>query len=139
MPNTFDSKQYSWSDLSIVMGGRIVTGATAVEYTKKQEKELLYGRGNTPHKITRGNRSCEGKLTLWQSELEAMIRDAKDKDILKLNFDLVVSYVPEDGGQTVVDILKGCEFTEVKKGMAQGDKNMSVELPIIFLDVKPQS
>ena len=85
-----------------------------------------------------GNYSYEGKVSIWQSELEAMTRDAQNKDILTLNFDLVVAYVPKDGGQIVTDILKGVEFTEVKKAMKQGDKNMIVELPIMFLDVKRQ-
>jgi hypothetical protein len=52
---------------------------------------------------------------------------------------LVVAYVPSEGGQIVTDILKNVEFTEVKKAMKQGDKNMVVELPIIFTDVKRQS
>jgi hypothetical protein len=30
------------------------------------------------------------------------------------------------------------EKTEYKKAMKQGDKNMLIELPFIFLDVKPQ-
>jgi hypothetical protein len=136
--NTFDSTQYSWAEVSVAMGGRIVTGATSVEYTTKQDKAVLFGRGNTGHRITRGNKECDGKLKIWQSELEAMTRDAKNKDILSLNFDLVVSYVPENDGPTVTDILKGVEFTEVKKGISQGDKNMEIELPIIFLQVLPQ-
>jgi len=49
------------------------------------------------------------------------------------------SNVPLDGGQIVTDILRHVEFTEVKKGMKQGDKNMIVELPIIFIDVDRQS
>jgi len=136
--STFSSKQYAWSDVSISIGGRILEGATEVEYTEKQEKEPLYGRGNKPHKIVRGNKSYEGKISVWQSELEAMVQDAPGKSILNLNFDVVVSYVPEDGGVMVTDVLSGCEFTETKKAMKQGDKNMLVELPIIFLEVKPQ-
>lgn len=133
----FSSKQYSWCDISVSFGGRIIEGITEVEYTKKKDKGYLYGRGCDPHSITRGNNEYEGKIVLWQSELEAMTRDAKNKDVLALNFDLVVAYAPEDG-QTVTDILKSVEFTEVKKGMAQGDKNKLIELPIMFLKVKPQ-
>jgi len=135
---TFSSAQYAWSDLTIVFGGKILEGITEVEYTEKQEKDKLYGRGNKPHKVLRGNKDFDGKLTLWQSELEAMTKDAPDNDILKLNFEIVASYVPHDGGQIVVDILKSVEITEVKKGFKQGDKNMLVELPIVFLDVKRQ-
>jgi len=136
---TFSSKQYAWSDISIAFGGRIIAGVTEVEYTEKKEKSALYGRGCKPLIIVRGNHSFEGKLSIWQSELEAMTRDAKNNDILNLNFDLVVAYVPSEGGQIVTDILKNVEFTEVKKAMKQGDKNMVVELPIIFTDDKRQS
>jgi hypothetical protein len=136
---TFNSKQYAWCELSIAFGGRIIIGVTELEYTEKREKDLLYGSGCKPHGIVAGNRSFEGKVSIWQSELEAMTRDAKDNDILNLSFDLVAAYVPLDGGQIVTDILKNVEFTEVKKGMKQGDKNMIVELPILFTDVKRQS
>lgn len=135
---TFSSKQYSWSDTSISIGGRILEGCTEVEYSEKQEKDVLRGRGNKPHKVTRGNIAYEGKLTIWQSELESMVQDAPNKSVLNLSFDVIVSYVPDDGGPTVTDVLKGCEFTENKKGMKQGDKNMLIEMPIIFLDIKPQ-
>lgn len=135
---TFSSKQYAWCDISVALGGRILEGCTAVEYTEKKEKEYIYGRGCKPHAVARGNTTYEGKLSIWQSELEAMTRDAKNKDIMALSFDVVIAYVPHDGGQMVTDILKGVEFTEVKKGMAQGDKNMTVELPIVFLDIKKQ-
>ncbi|AUS06480.1 hypothetical protein [Pseudotamlana carrageenivorans] len=135
---TFNSSEYGWCDISVVFGGRIIEGITEIEYTEKREKDKLYGRGCKPHKVLRGNYDYEGKIILWQSELEAMTRDAPDKDVLKLNFEIVVSYAPEDGGQMVTDICKSVELTEVKKGMKQGDKNMLVELPIIFLDVKRQ-
>lgn len=134
----FSSKEYSWCEMTIDWGGRIIDGITEIEYTKKQEKGVLYGRGGDPHKVLRGNKSYEGKVSIWQSELEAMTRDAPDKDILKLNFSVGVSYVPHDGGQIVRDTLISVEFTEVKKGMKQGDMNMIVELPIIFTRIKNQ-
>lgn len=134
----FNSKQYAWCDISVALGGRIIEGCTAIEYTEKKEKEYVYGRGNKPHSIARGNSSFDGKLSIWQTELEKMVTGAKDNDILNLSFDVVISYVPQGEGKIVTDILKGAEFTEVKKGMSQGDKNMVVELPIVFLDVKKQ-
>ncbi|WP_291059026.1 MULTISPECIES: hypothetical protein [unclassified Empedobacter] len=134
----FSSKEYSWCEMTIDWGGRIIDGITEIEYTKKQEKGVLYGRGCDPHKVLRGNKSYDGKVSIWQSELEAMTRDAPDKDILKLNFSIGVSYVPHDGGQIVRDTLISVEFTEVKKGMKQGDMNMIVELPIIFTRIKNQ-
>lgn len=138
MASLYSSAQYSWNDISVAAGGRIYEGLEEIEYTVKQEKSFLRGRGNKPHKIVKGNKDHEGKLVIWQSELEAMIADAPNKDILNLEFDIVWSFAPEAGGQTVTDILVGCQIKEYKKGMKQGDTDMKVELPFIFLDVKPQ-
>ena len=134
----YSSKNYSWNDVSIAIGGRIIEGVEDVEYSKKQDKGGLRGRGGKGHGITRGNKDFEGKITLWQSEVEAMIKDATNKDLLSLSFDIIWSFVPDDGGATVTDVLSTCEITEYKKAMKQGDKNMLIELPFIFLDVKPQ-
>jgi hypothetical protein len=136
--SAYSSKNYSWNDISILLGSRIVEGVEDIEYTYKQEKGVLRGRGGKGHKITRGNKDYEGKITLWQSEVESMIKDAPNKDILALTFDIVWSFVPDDGGATVTDVLSTCEITEYKKSMKQGDKNMLIELPFMFLDVKPQ-
>ncbi|MDA6068641.1 hypothetical protein NJT12_03320 [Flavobacterium sp. AC] len=134
----YTSKNYSWNDISIAVGGRIIEGVDEIEYTAKQEKTVLRGRGTVGHKIVRGNKDFEGKIVLWQSEVEAMIKDAPNNDILALNFDVIWSFTPNDGGATVTDVLRSCEVKEYKKGMKQGDQNMLVELPIIFLDIKHQ-
>jgi len=132
------SKQYSWNDISVAIGGQVLEGVTDIEYTRKQEKDLLRGRGNKAHGITKGNIDVEGKMTLWQSLIEEMIAEAPNKDILKLEFDIIWSFVPEDGGTTVTDIIKTVQIKEYKKGMKQGDKNMLVELPFMALDVLSQ-
>lgn len=138
MADIISSKQYSWNDISISAAGRIVEGIDAVEYGVKQEKSVLRGRGPKGHAIVRGNKDFEGKITLWQSEVEAMIKDAPNKDILSLNFDIIWAFAPTDGGETVIDVLVSCEFKEYKKSMKQGDSNMLIEMPFIFLDVKNQ-
>lgn len=135
---TYTSDQYSWSEVTIAYGGRILEGVTGVEYSEKQEKDYLYGRGAKPLRILRGNKTYEGKLKIWQSELEAMTRDAPNKNILELSFNVTIAYVPSGGGQTVIDILKGVEISEIPKAINQGDKNQIVELPIIFLDISRQ-
>lgn len=134
----FNSDEYGWHDITVVIGGRIIEGITGISYTKKKDKSILYGRGVVGKKIVHGAVSCEGKIKLWQSELEAMTRDAPDKDILNLKFNVSIAYVPKGGGQTVVDIMANCEFTEEAKEINQGDKNIVVELPIICLDIKRQ-
>lgn len=138
MSEFYSSKQFGWNDISAAAGGRVYEGITEIEYTVKQEKDVLRGRGADGHQILRGNKSVEGKITLWQSEVEAMIQDAPDKDILKLNFDLVWNFAASASDPSVTDVIVSCEVTEYKKSMKQGDKNMLIELPFIALKVKHQ-
>ena len=133
----FNSREYEWSDVSVVLAGRLVTGIRGVSYTSGQEKEALYGKGNKPHSIQRGNKSYSGSIKLLQSELEAL-QVAANGDVLDISFNVVVSYGnPTQGDVITTDLLVGCEITEVPKGLNQNDKFMEIELPLIMLDVKP--
>lgn len=132
----FNSREYEWSDINVVMAGRNVTGFRAVSYTSKQEKEALYAKGNKPHSIQRGNKSYEGSISLVQSEYEAL-KQAAGGDILDASIDLVVSYGNPTKGDTIVtDLLQGVEFTDDKTEWKQVDKFQEKELPFIFLDKK---
>jgi hypothetical protein len=129
---TYSSKQYGWKDLSVALAGRIIEGISEVEYTKKQSNDFLYGRGNDPHEIVSGNNEYEGKIKMWQSEVEAMIQDAPGKDLTQLRPDIIVNYAASVGDPIVTDILKNVKFSELKKAFKQGDKNMEIDLPFKF-------
>lgn len=132
----FNTREYEWADINVVMAGRNVTGFRAVSYTSKQEKEALYAKGNKPHSIQRGNKSYEGSISLVQSEYEAL-KQAAGGDILDASIDLVVSYGNPTKGDTIVtDLLQGVEFTDDKTEWKRGDKFQEKELPFIFLDKK---
>lgn len=132
----FNSREYEWSDITVVVAGRPVTGFRTVDYSSKQEKEALYAKGNKPHGIQRGNKSYEGSITLLQSEYEAL-RQACGGDVLDASFDLVVAYGNASKGDAIVtDILVGAEVTEDNTEWKQGDKFQEKKLPFIFLDKK---
>ncbi len=132
---TFNSREYSWADIQVQMQGRKIVGLRAVKYKVSQEKEAIYGAGNEPLTIGRGNKSYEGEITVLQSELEALTRSA-GTDIIDLPaFDIVITYAPKDGGPIVTDIVRYAEFKENEKSMSQGDKNMEVTLPFIALKI----
>lgn len=131
----FNSREHEWSDVNVVMAGRSVTGIRGISYTSSQEKEALYGKGNKPHSIQRGNKSYTGSIRLLQSELEALER-AAGGDALDARFNVVVSYGnPSKGDVVHTDLLKACEITEIPKSLNQNDKFMEIELPIVMLDV----
>lgn len=133
----FNTREYEWADLTLILGGKDITGVRAVKYTEKQEKEPLYAKGNLPMSMQKGNISYEGEIVMTQSELESLRAVAKNKSLLNLQLDAVVSYGnPTDGDVMITDLLQGIQFTETSKGMKQGDKSMEVTLPIIFLRLK---
>jgi hypothetical protein len=129
----FDSRQYEWADITLVLGGRDVTGVRGVKYTTKQEKELCYGKGNLPLSIQKGNKSYEGEITMLQSELEAL-RLAGGGSILDMQINAIVTYGL--GEVLVTDEIIGIQFTDETKEMKQGDKFMEITLPIVFLRLR---
>ena len=132
----FNSREYEWADVSVVAAGRMITGIRGVSYTSSQEKEALYGKGNKPHSIQRGNKSFSGNIRLLQSELEAL-ELAAGGDALDISFNIVVAYGnPAKGDVITTDLLVGCEITEIPKSFNQNDKFMEIELPLTMLDVK---
>lgn len=129
-----NTREYEWSDVSVVMAGRPVTGLRGVKYSTKQEKTLIYAKGNKPHSIQHGNIDYSGEITLVQSEYEAL---RSRGDILSLQFDLIVSMGnPSKGDVMLTDILIGCEITEDNTEWKQGDKFQEKVLPFIFMDKK---
>ena len=132
----FNSRESEWADVSVVAAGRMITGIRGVSYTSSQEKEALYGKGNKPHSIQRGNKTFSGAIRLLQSELEAL-ELAAGGDALNISFNIVVAYGnPLKGDVITTDLLVGCEITEIPKGLNQNDKFMEIELPLVMLDVK---
>ena len=132
----FNSREYEFADLTVFMGNRDISGLRGLKYVYKQEKEALYGKGNKPLSIQKGNKSGEGEITLTQSELLAL-EVAGGGSILDLEVNIVANYGnPSKGDMIATDELIGCQFTEEPKELKQGDKFMECTLPFIFLDKK---
>lgn len=132
---SFDSRQYEWNDMTLLLGGRDVTGFRGIKYSTKQEKELYYAKGNEPQSIQKGNKAYEGEITLTQRELETLTA-AGNGDLMSLDLDAVVSYGnPSRGDALITDVIKGLQFTEEAKEMKQGDKAMEVKLPFVCLRI----
>lgn len=134
----FNSKQYAFSDISVIVLGRELQGFRGVKYKVTTDKEVLHGRGKKAFSIQSGNETIEGELMLLQSELEALRAAVKSVNpnykLTDVAFDIVVTY--GNGTVAATDIIQGAEFKEYEKGMEQGDKFMEISLPFLALDVK---
>jgi len=134
----FNSREYSFADISVVMLGRPITGLRGVKYKATQEKEIVHGAGNKPLSIAKGKKTFEGSLTLLQSELEALLVAAgTGKDVMDLNnIDVIVTYEPNDGLPFITDILKNVQFKEFEKGMKVNDMFTEIDIPFFCLDIQ---
>lgn len=132
-----NGRQYEFADLTVVGAGRDILGLRGIEYKESQEKEVIYGKGNKPVSVQRGNKSYEGTLTVLQSELDGLAALSDSGSVLDLQINLAVSYGdPATGTPMATDILFGVQFTEMPKGLSQGDKNMEIALPFICTDIQ---
>ena len=132
----FNSREYEWADIDVVMAGRPVTGIRGIKYNTKKEKVLVYAKGNKPHAVQSGNYDHSGEITVLQSEYNAL-RQAAKGDILSVSLDIVVAYGnPTRGDAITTDILVGVEFTEDNTEWKQGDKFQEKTIPFVFLDRK---
>lgn len=135
-----NGREYEWADISLNVGGVPIVGFREVRYKEAMEKEVMYAKGRDGHSIQRGNRSVDGSLKFTQSQIEAL-ELAGGGSLLNLKVDIIVSYGAELNAKSVAsavtstEIIKNCEFTEVEKGMAQGDKFMEIDLPFIGLKI----
>lgn len=131
-----NNREYEYSDITLYLGGRDVVGMRGINYTKKQEKEVLYGKGNTGISIQKGNIECSGELQMLQSEYETL-RELGGGSVLSLSLDAVVCYGnPSKGDVMTTDKIIGLQFTEESKEIKQGDKFMEVSLPFVALSIE---
>ncbi|MCT4614551.1 MAG: hypothetical protein N4A49_06715 [Marinifilaceae bacterium] len=135
----FNSKEYTYCDMNVIVGGKEIIGLRGIEYKSKKNKEVLFGRGGMGKSIQHGKREYDGTLTVLQSEIIALDQSAKEKgfkDCLDLDFQIIITYMGDNGVLTMDKVL-GASLTEVPKGLKEGDMNMEIALPFIALDVKP--
>lgn len=134
-----NNKEYGWGDVTVTLFGRPVLGITGIEYKLKQAKETRFGMGRTAKSIQRGKREVEGTITIMQSELIALNTAARangNKDLLDVDFDIIVSY---NGGfmgtVATFDKIICASVTELPVGLKEGDMQAEIALPFLALDV----
>ncbi|MCK8143208.1 hypothetical protein MW871_15060 [Flavobacterium sp. I-SCBP12n] len=134
----FNSREYEWADLTMILGGRDVVGFRAIKYSEKIEREAVYAKGRNAHSIQSGNSAVNGEVTMLQSEYEALVVSGKGS-IMSLSLDALVAYGnPLNLDAIVKDRIVGIRFTESSKELKQGDKFMEITLPFVALRIQNQ-
>lgn len=137
---SFDSREFEYADVKVKLMGYECTGLRGLTYKKSQEKEPVYGAGNSPKAIQRGNKKYEGTLFLLKSDFDALNKAAISAgyedliDVAGKEINISCVYLkPESAGSFSNVNLLNVEFTEVEDGMKTGDKFKEISLPFICL------
>lgn len=132
----FNSREYEWADISVILGGRDLTGIRAIKVKRKRELEEVYAKGREPRAIQSGNNSYEGEIEILQSDFNA-IEDAAGGNILNVNVDILVNYGNPLNGDVIRTMkISGVRFGEAENAGKQGEKFMPVTLPFKALGMK---
>lgn len=123
--------EYSWGDIMVNIAGTIVTGITGIEYGDEQEVTENYGAGRYPVSRSKGRITCSGKITLYSSEVNAIVKQSANGRLQDIApFDIVVSYIPDNGGVVVHDKLRNCQFKKNERSWSEGDTSKTVDLEL---------
>ncbi len=135
----FDSQECEWAEMSVVFAGAPLTKIRGLKYKVTQEKENLFAAGDEPISIQSGNRSYEGSIKVLKGALDDMnaaARAAAARDLLDMEFTIVVTYALKGTRPLHQDVLIRCQVKDFEKGWDQGAKMMEITLPIIFMGIQ---
>ncbi len=135
----FNSEEYGFVDLQVVMLGRPLIGLQGLRFKVMQEKSNVKGAGAKPIARARGSIDFEGSVKMLLSEYIALLQSqgnpAKGAVGVK-PFDIVACFAPSVASVITTFRLVYCEFTECEVNVNQGDQSIVIELPIIMGDIE---
>jgi hypothetical protein len=121
-------------NVSVLIGGVIVTGIKNVEFSHSQKKENIQGFQNEP--IGAGNGLYEygpGTVEILIEEYKAIVAAAPNRDIKKIGmFSLPVVY---DNNVLPGEVLSNVRFTEVKHSIKSGDTALWMTIGFIYAGI----
>lgn len=131
-----NGREYEWADITVIFGGRDLTGIRSVKIKQKRETEEIYGKGRNPVSIQSGNNSYEGEIEILQSDYLAL-ETAAGGNILNAVVDILVVYGnPLNGDVMKTKKIVGVKIHEAELAAKQGDKFMPITLPFKALGIK---
>ena len=123
--------EYSWGDIVFSIAGTPVIGIKGIEYNDEQEVTDNYGAGRYPVSRSKGRITCNGKISLYVSEVNALVKKTANGRLQDLGaFDIIVSYIPDEGGIVVIDKLRNCQFKKNSRSWSEGDTSKTVDLDL---------
>ncbi|MCC8146449.1 MAG: hypothetical protein LIO93_08450 [Bacteroidales bacterium] len=136
------TSECAWAQVEIEILGRSIKGLRAFEFSKKVEKEHIYGSGNEPLDIQSGNKSYTGSITVLGFEADTMNATAREsgyEDITDIPHNEIVitaKFQKEKKDPQTFYTISGVSFTENTASMEQNAKTREIQLPFLAMKIE---
>lgn len=126
-----NGKVYDWGSVDLKIPGLVIE-PQSIDYDDELEKELVYGKGNTPRGWGTGNYKPNAKMSFQKEDFDEITEYCKKKGISLYNLffpAIIVSYA--NANQRVVsDVLNKVSFSKISHKVSQGDKGIKVDVDL---------
>lgn len=124
--------EHSWSDIVVNLAGVPDPGVTAIDYADEQEMENIYAAGQNPVARGYGRITPSATITMLKSSVEALQSAAPSGRLQDIApFDIVVTYMPNNGTRLVKHVIKNCQFKKNQRSWKEGDMKQEVALELL--------
>jgi hypothetical protein len=141
--DSFKTQDCAWSNISLTLLGRKLTGLRGFEVEKDVEKEYIYASGSEPVDIQVGNKKYPGSFKLLKFEVD-LLNDAALQagfaDITEVPHTLItatIEFKKELIGTIRTISILGIAFTNLKFAMEQNAKMHEVTLTFMAMRLQP--
>lgn len=127
-----NGEEPAWANLTVNIAGFPEHGIRKIDYKDSQTIENIYGAGQNP--VGRGYGRIEPSCTvgLLRKAVES-IREASPTGRLQdiAPFDIVVMFVPVQGGKIIKHKVRNCQFTDDSLSISEGDTSNETDFELV--------
>lgn len=135
IPVMINGRQYSWSDIKVVIGSQVITGINEITYSTTQEKTNVTGAGNKTIGRSYGAITHSASITLSEDTIENFRASAPEHSLLAIGpFMITVSFIAP-GNIPMTHRLRFCEFKSDETNYKQGDGAKFAKCDLIVGDI----
>lgn len=119
------------ANVSVIIGGVIVTGIKSIDFKKEQKKENIYGFGKNPTGRGRGQVMFpDVTMEILLEEWKSIIAASPNRDPLQLPmFSIPVVY---DNNVLPQETLNNAEFISAGRPYKSGDTAMWISVGVVY-------
>jgi len=130
-----NSEQYSFNDINLMMGGRVLNTLQGMKLEFGYEQDGARNKAGKRMFLNETNFDVEGSFKILQSDLEALIETYGDK-LQKTYFDIVWNFASDNTLVTKTHVIKRLKLGKTGLELNQGDSHAEIEIPFVACDVK---